>query len=181
LIWLTVYRQGPATASEIAEMSRLAPAICQAALDGLTEEGRITSVTRGERVSYECAVLDVPLGSTQGWEAAVLDHFQAMTSAIAQKLSRGPTSPEAQQVVGGSTWSLDVWDGHPLAEEAVGTLARIRKELEELRSRIDAHNAVHPPSSHLSRVVVYAGQYVREEEPTESGVAPGPLPSGESQ
>ena len=83
----------------------------------------------------------MPLGESQGWEAAVLDHYQAMTSAICAKLSERGASARAKDIVGGSTWSLDVWAGHPLEEEATQTLARVcARQLEELRSRIDAHN-----------------------------------------
>ena len=66
-------------------------------------------------------------------------------------------------MVGGSTWSLDVGPGHPLRNEARETLARVRREVEALRNRIDAHNATTDGAEPRERVVFYAGQYVQRQ------------------
>jgi hypothetical protein len=108
---------------------------------------------------YRSERFEVPLGDAQGWEAAVLDHYQAMTSAICAKLAE--RGARAKDVVGGSTWSLDVWAGHPLEEEATKTLARVREQLEDLRTRVDQHNEVAAADAPRQRVVIYVGQYVR--------------------
>ena len=93
----------------------------------------------------------------------MLDHYQAMTSAICAKLAeRGAgTHARAKDLVSGSTWSLNVWAGHPLEEEATKTLARIREQMEALRARSDLHNEAASADAARQRVVIYVAQYVR--------------------
>lgn len=164
LVWLTVYRNGPVGLSEIVELTHLEEDTCRAALEELVQSARIRAVREGDRVRYESDVLDVPLGSSRGWEAAVLDHFQAVTNAISHKLTRASEPSGRADTVGGSTWSLDVWEGHPLLLEAEGTLRHLRAQLEELRGRVDRYNQERGIDSPLRRVVVYVGQYVREDD-----------------
>lgn len=158
LVWLAVYRKGSASAAEVAGITRVPLATCEGALRELVSASRI-EVSTDPDPRYRCERFEVPLGESHGWEAAVLDHFQAMTTAIGTKLSE--PGARAKDVVGGSTWSLDVWPGHPLESEALRTLARIREQVEELRTRIDQHNADHDSDAAKQRVVIYVGQYVR--------------------
>ena len=158
LVWLSVYRKGPLTLAQVAESTRLPSTACETALTALAEQARITKSADPDP-AYESKRFEVPLGESHGWEAAVLDHYQAMTSAICAKLAdRGA---RARDVTGGSTWSLDVWGGHPLEEEATKTLSRLRAELEDLRTRVDQHNALTETNEPRQRVVIYVGQYVR--------------------
>ncbi|HSC87245.1 MAG TPA: hypothetical protein VLC09_08250 [Polyangiaceae bacterium] len=171
LVWLAVYRHGPLSLAEVQARSRLGEAACVAALQELVGAGRVA--VEGER--YVAATFETPLGSTRGWEAAVLDHYQAMITAITRKLSGPGPGSHHLDVTGGSTWSFDVPAHHPLREEVFGTLGRLRSELEELRQRVDAHNAsrVGAPeptevgaaevgaADESERVVVYVGQYVK--------------------
>jgi hypothetical protein len=83
-----------------------------------------------------------------------------MVTAITRKLALGAVRSGSNDLVGGSTWSLDVWRGHPLEAEATGTLAKVRSMVEDLRQRIDAHNATASLPEVLQRVVFYMGQYV---------------------
>jgi hypothetical protein len=160
LAWLTVYRKESATLAELAETTRLPISTCEAALNALVEQGRATKSSDAQAV-YRSERFEVPLGESHGWEAAVLDHYQAMTSAICAKLAERGAGARAKDVVGGSTWSLDVWAGHPLEEEATQTLARMREQMEALRARIDHHNEIAGVDAARQRVVVYVGQYVR--------------------
>jgi len=163
LVWLAVYRDGPLTGAGVEAATRLSPKLCDAALSELVEQGRVRRTPRADHIEFESESFDVPLGSTQGWEAAVLDHFKAMISAIIRKLQAGPPAHGQVDVVGGSTWSLDVWPGHPLEQEARGTLTRLRQDIEGLRERIDHHNVQHPPPPEFERVIAYLGQYVQSE------------------
>jgi DNA-binding MarR family transcriptional regulator len=160
LVWLTVYRKESATLAELAETTRLPISTCEAALSVLVEQGRATKSNDAQPV-YRSERFEVPLGESHGWEAAVLDHYQAMTSAICAKLAERGAGARAKDVTGGSTWSLDVWAGHPLEEEATQTLARMREQMEALRARIDHHNESAGADAARQRVVVYVGQYVR--------------------
>lgn len=162
LVWLTVYRKESATLAELAEATRLPVSSCEAALRALIEQGRATK-SNGAQPVYRSERFEVPLGESHGWEAAVLDHYQAMTSAICAKLAERGAGARAKDVVGGSTWSLDVWAGHPLEEEATQTLARVREQMEALRARIDRHNEDASVDATRQRVVIYVGQYVRSQ------------------
>jgi len=163
LVWFTVYRNGPLDLARASELARVKPDACDLALRELVQSGRMTAAEQEGRTVFRCDTFDVPLGSTQGWEAAVLDHFQAMTGAILRKLARGPTPAGQQELIGGSTWSLDVWPGHPLENRAKGTLSRVRQELEALRREIDDTNRECSPPEAIERVVVYVGQNVQSE------------------
>lgn len=163
LVWLAVYRNQPVTAARVTELCGLTPQSCQDALLALAGDGRIRTVDRDGQRLYESEQLNVPLGTSHGWEAAVLDHFQAMVRAVGQKLAGGAQRSHEQDMVGGSTWSLDVWEGHPLEDEATGCLRRVRSEIEELRNRIDQHNLAHPCEQPLRRVVFYVGQYLQKD------------------
>jgi hypothetical protein len=157
LVWLTVYRRGPATLEQIAEHTRLPPARCDSALEALVAEGRVSM----SESLYSAERFDVPFGETQGWEAAILDHYQAMVFAICAKLDERSSGARARDTTGGSTWSLDVYAGHPLEAEAKGTLSRVRAELEDLRRRIDEHNEGLGANAARERVVFYVGQSLR--------------------
>jgi len=161
LIWVTVYRQGPLSAARITELTGLKPNACEEALRELALSGKVKSVQAEGGTFFASDAFDVPLGTMQGWEAAVLDHFQAMIGAILRKLALGPTPPGQPELVGGSTWSLDVWAGHPLEQTAKGTLSRVRAELEDLRRRIDETSEKAPTPDAIERVVVYVGQNVK--------------------
>lgn len=165
VVWLLVYRNGPVSAERLHELSPLDRDGCDEAISELVADGRIREARRNGQILYECDDLDVPFGAAHGWEAAVLDHFRAMVTAIGKKLSLGRSNARLSDAVGGSTWSLDVYDGHPLQAEALTTLERIRTQLEDLRERVDRHNEQSERSTPLERVVVYVGQYVGEASP----------------
>jgi hypothetical protein len=164
LVWLVVYRDGPLALARAAELARLGAEECRMALEALTSDGRVRAVGEGEQRQYQSDVFDVPFGTSQGWETAVLDHFQALVSAISAKLAAGATRSHADDTVGGSTWSIDLWASHPLEREALSTLARVRAEIDDLRRRVDGHNAGTTPTGARKRIICYVGQYVREDD-----------------
>jgi hypothetical protein len=168
LVWLTAYRQGPLTLEALAEASQLSVATCERALEALQSDGRVqVSPAEGQPSLYSAREFAVAMGTSQGWEAAVLDHYQAMLSAIGAKLSGGAGHVGPSDTLGGSTWSFNVWRGHPFEAEAKGTLARVRAELSALRQRVDEFNRGASCPTECERVVVYLGQYVREVEAAE--------------
>jgi hypothetical protein len=162
LVWLAVYRNGPATQADIERHSRVPSDACTAALERLEADGRVLANDEGAERTYTSDRIEVPLGQTRGWEAAVLDHFQALVTAVTIKLG-GELTEEDAPVVGGSTWSLDVGPGHPMRDEARETLARVRREVEALRGRIDEYNATMDGTQPRERVVFYTGQYVQRQ------------------
>jgi hypothetical protein len=162
LVWLAVYRNGPVTEDGVRAFARLGNQACARALQALVADGRVRAQQAGATTTYTADRFEVPVGAVNGWEAAVLDHFQAMVSAIITKLGQRGPRDSAGDLVGGSTWSLDVWPGHPLQAEATSLLRRTRALVEELRARIDAYNASVARPATTERVVFYAGQHVRE-------------------
>lgn len=161
LVWLAVYRNGPATEDAILSWTRLGRPACVAAIETLIRDGRIAQLASAAGTTYTADRFETALGTARGWEAAVLDHFQAVVGAIIAKLNQGPARGGAGDLVGGSTWSLDVWKGHPFEEEAKTLLRKTRTTVEELRARIDTYNGTASPLGAPERVLFYAGQHVR--------------------
>jgi DNA-binding MarR family transcriptional regulator len=161
LLVALMYREGPLTLEAIAGKAQRDEADIGGALERLVASGRIQrSERKGEQV-YRAEALVIPLGAPAGWEAAVFDHFKALVSTILCRLGEERTAPADQ--VGGSTYTIDVWDEHPLAEEVFGALGRIRTSLSDLRERVAKFNEAQSLPDPHTRVVIYAGQYLIEE------------------
>ncbi len=62
----------------------------------------------------------------------MFDHFQAMVTAIGSKLSMGKTRSDQADVVGGSTLSFDVHEGHPHGDEVLALLGQVRGQVNDL-------------------------------------------------
>ena len=161
MIWAIVYREGPIERNELLGKLPVVDLALDAALDRLEQAGRIERDARG---TYRCKALEVPYGSSTGWEVAVFDHFQSVVRTICCKLRLDQT-PNLKDVIGGSTYTFVVWDGHPLDEEAQQGLAHYRQHADELRARIDAYNAQHGIPAKHRKVIAYSGQCLVEEEP----------------
>lgn len=167
LVWALVYREGPITPARLANVIHLEPAELETVLQRLVDVQRIEAVTQNGATSYCATSLHVPLGAAIGWEAAVFDHFQAVVKTICCRMRDDrPTAPD----VGGSTFTLDVWPGHPLEEEARGTLERLRNTLVELRRKIEDVNRQQLVPEHHDQVILYVGQCVipRDQDQDES-------------
>jgi predicted transcriptional regulator len=163
IVWLAVVRRGPIGLEALAEETHAPRDLCRELVESLVTSGLVEARRSGAQTVYESARFDVPLGTSQGWEAAVLDHFQAVVTALCVKLRLGTSRSAVDDAVGGGTYTLDVWPGHPLEHEARGTLGRLRASVIELRDRIDKHNAAHarPDGGAEQEVTVYVGQYVK--------------------
>jgi hypothetical protein len=102
----------------------------------------------------------IPLGSAAGWEAAIFDHFQAVVTALCTKLRLGRSRAIPGEWIGGSTYSTYVWEGHPMHEEVLGLLQRVRSDASALRERVDTYNAARSLPEDAKKVIFYAGQTV---------------------
>jgi hypothetical protein len=162
LLVALMYREGPLTLSEIAARAQTDEGLIGGPIQRLAEQGRIQLTTLEGVTRYEARALVIPIGAAVGWEAAVFDHFKAVTKTILGRLgSRGIA--QLEDSVGGSTYTIDIWKGHPLAGEVKGTLRQMRETLSDLRGRVSAHNRGQELPSDYERVVIYAGQsLVRE-------------------
>jgi hypothetical protein len=160
LVMALMYREQPLSAKEIAGRAQVDVSAIEGALTRLVEAGRVERVDHEGTSLYKAGGLVIPLGAPVGWEAAVFDHYKAMVTTVISRLQENHP-PELAESVGGSTYTIDVWDGHPLAEEIYGTLARLRRELSELRTRAQAFDADQPES--FTRAVIYLGQSLTAE------------------
>jgi DNA-binding Lrp family transcriptional regulator len=158
LVLALLFREAPLSVEEIAHRARLEPERVEPILTRLAAEGRVERTERDGLARYQTRRLIVPLGATAGWEAAVFDHFKALVATIMCRLREESASPDLADTVGGSTYTVTVWPGHPMADEVLGTLKRIRTELSGMRDRVaKANRETAVPEEH-TRVVIYVGQ-----------------------
>jgi hypothetical protein len=163
LIWALIYQLGPVGLDGILGHSGLERSELEAALSRLVTSGSVERTEEDGVVIYRSSKLVIPLGAPVGWEAGVFDHFKALVNTITARLSEDRTGASLADRIGGSTYSVDVWNGHPFAEEVYGTLARLRSQLGEQRAKVEAYNAVHGLPESYDRVVLYAGQCLIKE------------------
>jgi len=159
LVWVHVYRGSPLAKSKLAEVLPLPEAALEAAIARLVREERIRVEQRpdGEYCTTDQCLF--PVGEAAGWEAAVIDHHRAVLSALAAKLVSGKHVAAAADEVGGTTWSFDLWPGHPREQEVRQLLASLRQKVVPLWNEVAEYNREHRPA-HTYRVTVYCGQYV---------------------
>lgn len=159
LSWLLIYREGPLSADALAGLLRVPDEEVERSLSRLLEAGRVQA-TKG-RYSTRSVVMSP--AESEGWEAGMLDHFQAVVRTLCARL-RASSENEPSPHVGGSTYSLRVWPGHPFEDEVRGSLAAFRRKHTELRKRVQEHNEQHGLPSRYDEVVIYGGQCVVEKE-----------------
>lgn len=158
LLLALMFREAPLTAAEIASKAQSDVAEIEAALARLVAAGRIElTAPAGAEPRYQARQLVIPLGAPVGWEAAVFDHFKALVTTVIARL-REDRAAALEDQIGGSTYTIDVWDGHPLADEVYGTLGRMRASLSELRARVLEFNTDRDVPDVHTRAVIYVGQ-----------------------
>jgi hypothetical protein len=160
LLWALIYREGPITLAELrkthVDVEQLEPALAR-----LLEAGRVEQVQPDGPFTARSLVL--PLGSPIGWEAAVFDHFKAVVNTVTRRLGMNRERAALADRVGGSTYTLDVWPEHPLAEQAYATLKNLRSQLTQLRDEVERYNADHPVPERYTQVLMYVGQCLIEQ------------------
>lgn len=157
LVWLLVFRGEATTQSEVEAVLGLDDDATAKIVDELVASGRL----RRQGESLLSSNLVLPLGSEQGWEVAILDHFRAVAVAIANKVRAGFSPSTQSDAIGGSTYTFTVTKDHPHAEEVYALLRNTRLQAQALWDRVAAHNEAHPPNENEQvRVSFYAGQSV---------------------
>jgi hypothetical protein len=155
LAWGIIYREGPIDVATLAQRLGRAPADVERWVSALVDGGR---VQRAEDGSLGAEEFVLPLGSSAGWEAAVFDHVQAVVQTICQRLRLLGSPAATSASVGGSTYGFELSPHHPLHDEVLGLLERLRTQAGDLRRRVDEYNHAHPGERPL-RVVTYIGQH----------------------
>jgi hypothetical protein len=145
LLWIAIYRSGPVTFAQLVPMTGADEQDLRDALDQLVAEGRVTTDRDRdtEEPSYRCDTCLIPMEEAAGWEAAVFDHFNAMVTALCVKLRQLRLETLPSDVVGGSTYSFDVPEGHPHEDEVMALLRETRERVSALREKVTAHNDEH--------------------------------------
>ncbi len=160
LLWVWIYRQAPGVEADLWERFSTDQDKVRESLQRLMDDGRVESVETEEGLTYQCTTYFVPLGEPAGFEAALFDHYQAMVGAFCTKLDQRH-SALPRDVVGGSTYSFDVWEGHPHYEEAYGLLGEMRERVSNLWSQVDAYSRNQKETLQKSdKVTFYMGQNV---------------------
>ncbi len=159
-LWVQVHHHAPISRPALREIVRIDGDLFDKGIDRLVAEGRVKEEEGLLRVE-NCVI---PLGAPSGWEAAVFDHYQAVVTLIANKLQRRERRALPGDAVGGSTFRYDIWHGHPLEEEVIGFLQRVREEGTKLRERVAEAGRQETASNY--QVVFYVGQTVREDGDT---------------
>jgi hypothetical protein len=163
LVWALVYRMGPISKADLLALGGVSVAELDAALARLVDDGRVMLETNGALGLYSASSFVVSLGDSAGFEAAVFDHFQAAVKTISRRL-RGETTGlpvvgvDPRDATGGSTYTFDLWPGHPLTAEVLGTLSQYRSNMSALRARVEAYNADAGVPARFEQVTSYAGQ-----------------------
>ena len=160
IVWLLVYREGPVSEQDLTDR-----------LPALRDEiggclARLTAVERVHRDAdgrFTSRHVVMSPGESEGWEAGMLDHFQAVIKTLCARLAASDDD-EPSPNVGGSTYSMRVWPGHPLQEEVLGLLAAFRRKHTDLRRRVQEYNECHPLPKRYDEVVVYGGQCILRRE-----------------
>jgi hypothetical protein len=160
-VWTVIYRQGPLTRDQVLSALPVQPAQLEAALVTLLADARIE---RSEDGAYSSTRMLLPLDVAAGWEAGLLDHYHAVVGAILAKLRNGQTRALPDDELGGSTFSFDVWPGHPHEAAARALLKKQRDALAALWNEVVEHNKAGKPKSY-TRVTFYCGQRLAEEGP----------------
>jgi hypothetical protein len=154
LAWALVYRNGPLSEAELADLLARGGEPVAPLIERLERAGRVERTADGKLSAPKFLIA---LGAGAGWEAAVFDHLQALVQTVCQRLRGSTQGAGASDIVGGSTYAFDIWPGHPLEEEVKGQLADMRRRASELRQRVDAHNQSHGLRDG-QRVTTYMGQ-----------------------
>jgi hypothetical protein len=162
LLAAMVFRLGPIDAAGLCRASSFPRAVLDASLSRLVASGQIVEIEMDAGKMLRAPDLVRLIGTAAGWEAAVFDHYQALVGTICAKLRADADGPSRSDVVGGSTYTLEVWPGHPYEDEALGELAHLRQRLSALRAKIAESNEKGPIPEPRNQVVIYVGQNVIE-------------------
>ncbi len=164
LLWARIYRSGPISREALLSLGSPRPDQLDAALRRLVDGGSVERFEQSGEALYRSDTFLVALGASAGWEAAVFDHFQALVTTICRKLAEMGEPASMGDVTGGSTYTFDVWPGHPHRDEVLGLLAELRARLGALRGKVEGYNAEAGLPAEFEQVVVYAGQVVVPEQ-----------------
>jgi predicted transcriptional regulator len=163
LVWVHVYRESPLRKDRLAQHLPLPASVLDAAIYSLVADGQIRLETRPDGVYCATEHCLIPVGQAAGWEAAIIDHHRAVLAALAAKIVNGKHVSAADDEVGGTTITYDLWPGHPKEREVRELLATTRQRVIPLWDEITEYNQDRA-SDITYQVTYYCGQYLVQEE-----------------
>lgn len=156
-----IYRSPGITKQELASHSRVTMPELEAALECLVSERRIEADGEGFRAPSFLITTDSP----HGWEAAVFDHFQAVCTAVANKVQLKHRQSDLSHLVGGSTLHFEVSATHPGLPKVLQLLDRVRALTDAVWEEIYRYNEQHPlADADRVNLTLYYGQNVDDLE-----------------
>lgn len=162
MIWLALSRK-PKTLVTLKKSLPIKAALVEQAVKRLIDDGRVTVDYKAHPPVLTTQTVVIPVGTEQGWEVAVFDHFRAVANAIASKVRKGTPYSSQTDLIGGATLSFDVYSGHPYEAEIYGLLTRVRADINTLWNKVATYNQRHPATDRKKRkVVFYFGQNIEE-------------------
>jgi hypothetical protein len=157
-----VYRFGPVDRAGLARAASFPESVLHAGVERLVSSGQVVELEGPDGKLLRAPDLVRPLGTSIGWEAAVFDHYQALVATVCAKLRDAAEGATKSDVIGGSTYTLEIWAGHPQETEALGELSALRERLSALREKVAQTNERIAVPERRTRVVLYFGQNVIE-------------------
>lgn len=154
MVWYLAASGSANTRAAIQQQVRVGDDALNAAIDSLLAAGSL--VVDGPLL--RAGRFEIAVGSEQGWETAVCDHFRAVATAIASKVTN-PVS-NATDEIGGGTVSFRVHRDHPLAPAVYALLRETRQRANTLWAEVARYNESHAPRDTDDRVTFYFGQNV---------------------
>jgi hypothetical protein len=162
-LWVTIFHEGPIDLPELQRRLKVEAADLRDALQALRADGRVSADDWIEFRGLRAATLLVPIDATGGWEAAVLDQFQAMATAIGKKVQRGVPRSRADDAIGGATLRFELTAAHPQRERVYGLLKEVRGLVNQVWNEVLVYNQAHPIDERDKiEACFYCGQYVAE-------------------
>jgi hypothetical protein len=168
VVWLEVFRGDARTERDLVQRLGVEPEVVAGAVELARREHRLS---RREDGTLDATDVVIPVGATEGWEAAVLDHFRAVSTAIATKASRGRPSTEADET-GGATLTFSLHRGHPHEAAVRALLSTVRAQVNALWRQVADYGEQHTFEEDV-KVTFYFGQIVTQSDPEPADAARG--------
>ena len=163
-LMVMLYREGPLTLDQMATTLELLPSMCDAHLETMREAGCLeeTIAPDGTR-RFRATRYHVPVDTPDGFEAALFDHFSAVSRAMCQKVRLARYSASSHERIGGATYAFDVPVDSPEYAEISAFLSETRGRLEGWLEAVQKYE-VRGPEEQRARITCYAGQMIEGEE-----------------
>ena len=160
---VTLYRDGPLTAAELARRVGLEEDAVAEHIEGVRESGFLVEGSDKDGTpNYRSRDYHIPLDTAEGYEAAIWDHVATVLRAVAKKVRLGRHRATMNDETGGATFSFNVPEDAPEGREILSFLARSRTQLEEWLTWARSVADETRPGVRWRRVTVYLGQLTED-------------------